>query len=454
MRGPLLIRCGRRLQFVTGDGYEVSELGHCGASPDATIVVSMQDPTVSRRLPWPLWVLDRARSESERTGKLASRSDRPARSSWIWESRPMVGPLPRRQFLKAGVGLAAVGWAGSSSAGEAALVGKRETSPLQTARGNLPERPASRRTILSFYCDDTGPYTAGEPAFRQFLDYCAEQGIKGESSLILGARGRSMARHSSKDEEAYLNQVRRAWNCGLDTHMELMTHRGLFDFEGDREPETAVHEGLWLHEPEVNAERYERYIGKIIAEAERAGIRFTGLTWPGCGCDVCTKRYAELRSSGHSEPNPALWKALLALARKGAFRGPTVPCFFGSSETQYGAIRKANDDENAVFDLIPNALDYFGSYSNSADRVKPDYYISADGKSGIIVRHVREGAPYCLWYSHWQGLNPSRGVGWKAFRTVVDRIRHHVQDRVVWMRPSDITNRYQKAGGWSFLDNI
>lgn len=37
-----------------------------------------------------------------------------------------------------------------------------------------------------------------------------------------------------------------------------MIHRGLFDFDATREPPDAVHEGLWLHEPEVSVEQYER----------------------------------------------------------------------------------------------------------------------------------------------------------------------------------------------------
>jgi hypothetical protein len=45
-------------------------------------------------------------------------------------------------------------------------------------------------------------------------------------------------------------------------------------------------------------------------------------------------------------------------------------------------------------------------------------------------------------------------VGWRAFTTVVQRIRKHLSDRVVWMRPSDITDRYHKAGGWDFLDHL
>ena len=66
-----------------------------------------------------------------------------------------------------------------------------------------------------------------------------------------------MTRNPSKEESAYLDQVRRAWNCGIGTHMELMTHRGLFDFGAGREPEEAIHEGLWLHEPATTEAEYE-----------------------------------------------------------------------------------------------------------------------------------------------------------------------------------------------------
>ncbi len=311
-----------------------------------------------------------------------------------------------------------------------------------------------RKTVLSFYCDDTSPYAAGAESFKQFLDFCSEQHIAGEASCILGMSGHSMARNPNEQEQAFLRQVQRAWACGIDTQMELMTHHGRFDFEGNREPEGAVHEGLWLYEPAVTADEYQRYLGNILAEGRRAGIKFTGLTWPGCGCKVCEQRYAELRASGHTQPNPALWEALLSLARQGKFRSRTVPCFFESSETNYGLHQKAHDRKCAVFDLMPNAMDKFGIWENNPDRVDPDYYITADGKSGIIVRRVEAQSPYCVWYSHWQGLNPIKGVGWAAFRTVVERIRNHLRERVVWMRPSEITDRYHQAGGWDLLDRV
>ena len=324
--------------------------------------------------------------------------------------------------------------------------------PYALASGT--EKSRRRKTLLSFYCDDTSPYVAGAKAFQTFLDYCAEHGIAGEASCILGGKGHSMARDPNEQEQAFLKQVERAWNCGLGTHMELMTHHGLFDFEANREPESVIHEGLWLYEPAITVEQYTRYFGGILAEGERAGIRFSGLTWPGCSCSACERRYAELRANGQIKPNPAVWSALLELAKQKKFRSQTVPCFFDSSETEYGSNRKASDGSWAVYDLVPNAGDHFGIWENNPNRVQPNYYLTADGKSGVIVRHLERGSPYCIWYAHWQGLNPATGVGWQAFTTVVERIREHLGGRVVWMRPSDITDHYHRAGGWDFLDSL
>ena len=316
------------------------------------------------------------------------------------------------------------------------------------------QKALKSRTVMSFYCDDTGPYTAGAKAFEIFLNYCAEHGIAGESSVILGAQGKSMSRNPTDEERVYLKQASRAFDCGIDTHMEIMTHNGLFDFEKDFITKDVIHEGLWLHEPKVTVEEYQDYFAKIIVEGEKVGIWFTGLTWPGCGCDVCTKRYAELRANNVREPNPGVWQALLNLTKQGKFRSKTVPCFFGSSETNFGIHTMAHDGKYGVYDLMPNVMDNFGIWENNPDRVNSDYYITQDGESGIIVEHIRKGAPYCIWYAHWQGLNPVNGVGWHAFTTVVERIQKYLYNQVVWMRPSEVTDRYQSAGGWNFLNSI
>jgi hypothetical protein len=300
-----------------------------------------------------------------------------------------------------------------------------------------------RKTVLSFYCDDTNPFTAPPEAFARFLDFVASEGAAGESSFI-PAYG--FADHGGRMPEPYLEQVRRAHSCGIDTHFELMTHSGLYDFRENRMPGGAVHEGLWMREPGVTAAEYEAYFGAIIAEAAEHGVQYTGMTEPGCGCAACELRRAELARDGIAGFNPGVWTALLSLARKGKFRGRTVPCFIGTFKEQCSAVRLAGDAEHGVFDLSPNADDRFGIWLNDPARVDPDYYISADGRTGRIAEEVRAGAPYCVFYCHWQGLNPANGAGWEAFTRVVGRVNEYLRDEVAWMRPSAYTDMLLKEG--------
>jgi hypothetical protein len=298
------------------------------------------------------------------------------------------------------------------------------------------------KTVLSFYVDDTNPYAAPPAAFQTFLDFVAAEGAAGESSAIPGfawEQHEYLKHPLSAGLEAYFAQVRRAYDCGVDTHFELFTHGGRFDFERTAIPQGAIHEGLWLYEPAETVEAYEGYFGAILSEADRLGFKYSGMTWPGCGCEACTRRYAELRAAGVTEPNPGVWQALLNLAQAGRFRGRSVPCFFGGELEVARARRMAGHAGAGVFDLPPNAADRFGLWLNDPAYVNADYYISADGQAGRIVDLVRARAPYCLFYCHWQGLNPANGVGWEAFTQVVRRVRRHLGAEIEWMRPSAYT---------------
>ena len=308
--------------------------------------------------------------------------------------------------------------------------------------------------VLSFYLDDTNPVYASPEAYKTFLEYCDAHGIKGESSVILGYDGESLAHNPDSLEHSFLELAKTAYAKGIDTHMEIMTHGELFDFKVGHTHESGIHEGLWLHEPDVSVESYQQYFANILNEGQKYAVKFTGITWPGCGCDSCTVRYSELRESGPLKINPAVWTALLNLTKQGKFNGRVLPSFYESSEDEYGIYQKASDGEYGVYDLMPNAEDHFGIWDNALEHVDPDYYISEDGTAGIIIRHLQENAPYCMWYMHWQGLNPENGVGWEAFKTVNERIEKHLGDQVVWMRPSDIVTHYHDAGGWDFRKDM
>jgi len=311
-----------------------------------------------------------------------------------------------------------------------------------------------KKMILSFYVDDTSPGIAGPEALGTFLEYCKTHGVMGESTVVLGYDGESMADDPDSLELRFLEYAKNSYASGIDTHMEIMTHHELFDFDAGKIREEGIHEGLWLHEPEVTREEYEQYFANILSDGEQAGFKYTGLTWPGCGCEACSTRYAELREAGPLKFNPAVFDALLDLVKQDRFRRKVIPIFYESSETDYDIIQKAADGEYGVYDLMPNAEDQMGIWDNTTDRVDPDYYITEDGTSGIIIKHLEEGAPYCMWYMHWQGLNPESGVGWEAFKTVIDRIEKHLGDKVVWMRPSDIVTQYHNAAGWGFIDAL
>ena len=300
------------------------------------------------------------------------------------------------------------------------------------------------KTILSFYCDDTNPYIAPPEAFKTFLNFAASEGIAGESSVIFGYDWNEyglISRPTSREQEAYLDQIRRAFSCGIDSQFELMTHNGLFDFDKFLIPSGAKHEGVWLFEPNVTVREYETYFSNILAEGERLGINFAGLTQPGCGCEACIRRYQELNAINVTKPNPNVWQALLKLVAAGKFRERCVPCFFGGAIEGGSAHLMADDGIHGVYDLPPNTEDRFGLWLNSPDRVDVDYYITADGQAGRIVELVRTQAPYCLFYAHWQGLNPVNGVGWNAFTQMVQRVQKYLYNEITWMRPSKYTTQ-------------
>jgi len=349
--------------------------------------------------------------------------------------------MSRREFLLQAAASSGVTLGAQVGAGWAA--GAAGAQPPSGASRN-PAGSAAK-TVLSFYVDDTNPYVAGAEACKRFLDFVAAERIAGESSVILAYGWEEhglLSRPRTDEQRTCIEQLHRAYECGIDSHMELMTHGGLFHFRTGRVPEGAQHEGIWLHEPHVSLEEYESYFGHIIEEGEKIGVRFTGVTWPGCGCAICRKRFADLFQGGPLEVNPNVWKALLNLAKQGKFRGRTVPCFILGGPEQHPLKLMAGDSDFGVYDLYPNAEDYLGIWENDPARVNPDYYITTNGKSGRIVEKIRAGAPRCVLYSHWQGVNPAKGVGWEAFRQVARRVQTHYADRVVWMRPSALTALY------------
>ena len=87
-----------------------------------------------------------------------------------------------------------------------------------------------KKMILSFYLDDTSPGIASAESLKIFLDFCKANGVMGESTVVLGYDGESMAVEPDSIEKKFLEYAAKSYESGIDTHMEIMTHHELFDF--------------------------------------------------------------------------------------------------------------------------------------------------------------------------------------------------------------------------------
>jgi hypothetical protein len=311
---------------------------------------------------------------------------------------------------------------------------------------------------LSFYCDDTNPYGRPAETFRTFVDYCREHGIKGESSVVIGWRLSEeglLTRELDDCKKRFIEDVAAADEVGLDTHFEILTHASVYDVPGSRFPARPFHEGVWLQDPEVTKDEYLEYFTFILDEADRVGIRYSGMTTPGYVDEESVAKEREIGETGFFRGiNPAVWQALHQLATEGRFARSVVPSFAGYAENERRPVLVAGGTDAAVFELAPNSRDFLGSWQMTDEMVDPDYYITADGRSGRIVELLREGAPYCLYYSHWQGYNPHDGIGWQAFQTMVDRIETHLAGEVEWARPTDICDDALASGAYDRLESL
>ncbi len=297
------------------------------------------------------------------------------------------------------------------------------------------------RAMTSFIVDDIC-VTAAEQAeaYRRFSSWVEEAGLKGETSAILGmqrdADGRALPPHP-----AWIAEMARAQGRHLEFFMELMTHWTVYDFARDRLMDGAPHECVWLNDRNRGLEECMGYLGSIVRRGADLGIRFSGLTQPGCGCPACLDFFTrnQLHWDG-KELNPRVHEALLLLAREGRLAGPIAGEFIGwvpRGPTDLQLL--AESGAQAVYDLTPGfPEDRFGSWDNNPDFVRIDEYISADGQGGRMAELLALGTRTLIYYTHWGCVRPDTGRGFAPFQEVAARLQRHHGERIVWMRPTEI----------------
>ena len=305
------------------------------------------------------------------------------------------------------------------------------------------EDRAARVAAISLFIDDTNMWPLGGVA--ALLDFCEAQGVRGKISLIPGLDVKPGQRHMGQklapDAVAFMSEMALAGARGFDVHMELMTHKGLWDFAADRVREDGQHEGVWLHEPEVPVAAYEAYFEGVLAAARAGGVAINGVTVPGCDCSACSSRLAQLRAEDHEGPSENAWQALLDLAERGGFGVPVVAVFHADADEARPMRIMASRDGFGVYDARMDVIDLDLLRQGALTRADVDLFITEDGQSGHIADLVRAGAETCFFDMHWMKMNPANDEGWAAFREVIRRINATLGDRVAWVKPSDYGRR-------------
>lgn len=301
------------------------------------------------------------------------------------------------------------------------------------------------RAMASFIVDDVHGQDADSAlAFRKFRDWCGDNGLRGECSLILGLK-RDGAGAPLPLHEDYMKDAREADEKQLfDAYMEIMTHSYLFDFARGAMRTDGTHEGIWLLNETVSPEEYLAYFTGIVDRAAQHGLKVNGLTIPGCGCPACVahKQARRMKPLSSAHLNPGVAQALLALAEAGRLATPVAGTFIGSMWSgMAGVTCLAERGAHAIYDIPPGVPgDHFARWENDSQYIDIDKYITSDGAGGRLPELLRLDSPTLIYYGHWQGLRPDNGLGFPAFQTVFQRLTRFHGDGIEWLRPTAIAS--------------
>ncbi len=293
--------------------------------------------------------------------------------------------------------------------------------------------PGSGKTAVSFYLDDMAPYVIkhadGEQALHpvpvsaleEFALFVQENDLAGAVSVIPGLHC-LLTNPQTDVEHDYAEFVAHLYEYNLDTHMEIMTHGPLFNFEEMKAME-GTSEWEWLDDHSVSLGEYRRYFRNTIGLAGELEVRYTGFTTPGT----------------HANMNPQVWRALAELAHAGDFPSPAVPVFaeIDGISPQLKPLLMARSGRGASYALHSGHGDFLAGWSNSPDRIDVGRYLTSSG-SGRLGDLIRSQSPMAIFHMHWPGINPATGLGWLAFKELVERLERQFGDRIVWKRPSEI----------------
>lgn len=385
-------------------------------------------------------------------------------------------PCTRRDFLKAGAALAAVGVGlGSSSLTAQTPAGERppqdESLEVLHPRGRVP---------LSFLIDDSTclvnmghfcmpqfhevyphrdeyrkpwkswPREIPDAFVREFGEWCAGHDVKGKYSVVpypacVGWLDRELPGWSKRELRNSLRLVRELMLPNWDIHPEMITHTRVIDIRTGRPFEEISPRTMENSYPQTKktVDELASYIAYALRILKNCDLPCEGITTPGGFGDRV--------------------KSELALATYEAVRdvyGAELPHYFKyisstaeSTAPQLEHVKGLGTDApRAVVSVIAGTGDWFGGWTGDR-RSEGHRYADSNATGGRMVDLIERGEP-AIMLCHWPGMyTHGTKSGFEDFKRVVTRLDTRFRDRTLWMKPSEIA-RYWAAKELTTIERL
>ncbi len=278
--------------------------------------------------------------------------------------------------------------------------------------------------------------TVDQEFVHQFANWVNSAEVKGKISVVpypagLGRVDRSLTGYSNEMVNDFLTTVRSKITPKFDVGPELLTHTRALNLKTGK-----LMNGISEHDwsQKQNSKKLAKYIGFALEILKNAGLNPTGVTSP-CNFGI----YVE----------EEYVKAILEASKK--VLGLKVVWYFlnvdsESNNVDHRLMYLNREGSDAVISLIGSMNDpLWTSQLTDLDyeswiKERIDPMLAKDGKSGRIVSQVLSGS-YVTVVTHWQSLysNGSR-YGLKGLDELVSRINLQLQDKILWMKCSEIAD--------------
>lgn len=273
------------------------------------------------------------------------------------------------------------------------------------------------------YSIDDGNALTPNSFLNEFAEWVLDNEMKGKFSFIPCPKGKGRIDKGipgieNKTLGESINIVRDKIMLNFDVSPELVTHTTAWNIKKDMlmEPWGNNEDRFFSR---LNKEDQIEYISFALTVLKNVGIVANGVTSPWM-----------LNSPDYPE-------AILEAEKR--VNNVNLTWFLLEKGEGYEIYHFNEKAGEACVHILRSCHDYIGYDEDIHYKEEMvGNYINGDGSGGRVIELIGKGVPVVI-LNHWSGLYCSgRKEGFRVIKETVSRIKKHVDDRIIWMRWSEL----------------